>query len=402
MFSRRNPLLSAGLIICSALLPPVVSTASSQSELRQLVLTGVRQNEALLRTFEIDFSIEFLGPDGERKTIDPNRPNQIVKEDYYYVRKDNKLFCDYNTHFSEANSVRATMAFDGKITQFYRFDNKTGLVEGEKRYPTCCGPDRFTNLYRNVRDLCMSEFLEKSTIKHVRPCSIQGHAGYLIELVHCDSSEETPVEQSIYIDAERGFVPVKVETFRLDLSRHKPVMVAEVLEFGEFQNNIHFPVRAVLHNFKKTENAVMSKTFSVLCTAQKTRINTDVPDSIFHLKYPPGTHVYDALADTDFVVGESKASLSGIERFVSEQNIPVSEKNNLQQNSKHTLLDESKSDNKGEPPPRINQLKTEPVGNTLGSAPSILHSRIFWLVAAATTVIIFAAMLIISHYRGKS
>ena len=347
MISKRIYYLVSYLkaVVCVLTIIPATSIAATQSELKEFVIKNVRHNESLFRNFETRFSIKFLGPDGTPEPVDD--PKQIVKQEHYYVREGDKLFDKYQIYNTAGVSQDVTMAFDGEFSKFYRADLKQGLIQARKRFPTIAGPDRFTNLYRNVRDLTMSEFLEQSVIKRIEPCNVEGHEGFMVEVVHCDSSAETPLEQKLYFDADRGFVPVKVETFRLDLSTKEPVMVATVLEFKKFDKNIYFPVRGRLDSFERDESGKMKKSFSVLSIAEDTKVNTELPPDIFNVEFPHGTKVYDEFIDADYVV-------------------------------------------------------TEPLGTSGDKLSPIFHNWLFWLVAMITTVIMITIIFKLQWHRDKA
>lgn len=396
MYTRNKMALYIGITLCIAVMCKML-IASTQSELKEFIMEGIRSNESLIHNFETRFSINFLGPNGEPKQADPNKPREITKMDYYYVRgiqDGDKIFSKYEVYNAVGLSQDVTIGFDGTTTKFYRADLSEGLITVEKRYPTPAGPDRFTNLYRNVRDLTMSKFLEQSTIKRIEPCEVEGHQGFLVEVIHCDSSERTPMEQKIYFDVERGFVPVKVETFRLDLSQEEPVMVCTVLEFKKLDNDIYFPVRARLDNFRKGEDGHMKKTFGILCMVKDIKTNIELPADIFKVEYPPGTEVYDSFADISYVVGETEGALARIESFVEKQHVPNDKsfktqpkgtvQQAIQKNTKEPLT---------KPLAKISEEITKLQTGVESKPRSIFFNWLFWLIGLVTAVLMVVTVV---------
>lgn len=398
--SRKIYLCISVPVFVSIIFRATVSLSAVQTETKDFIIAAVRQNESLIRNFETRFSIEFLGPDGNVKYDESTTPEVIITEDYYYAREGGKLYSKYSKSFNNGLTTETEMLYKENTMKFYSPTLNSGLIQSKKRFPTPVVPDRFSNLYRNVKDMTMSEFLEASTIKRIEPCDIEGHKGFMVEVVHCHSSETTPVDQKIYFDAERGFVPVTVETYRLDISEEKPTLVAKVLEFKKFDNGVYFPVKARLDSFKRDESGKLKMSGSVLCSTKDTKINTELSSDIFELKYPQGTDVYDERLDLGYTVGITQKSLDDIEIYVETKRFNIGEV---------SVAPENAPDLKK---PEVNLLKRTSESEDISSnnnttilvtdieSSHIFGNRLFWFVSIVTAATIIA-MTKARHIRKK-
>jgi hypothetical protein len=296
----------------------------AEGDLKQFVLDAVRRNESLFKNFEVEFVLHWYDPEGKR--LEPPGVDRFVTEErWHYAREGNKIYGEFGTDWSNGYSESGTQVYDGNLMRFYRQDLSSGLIQSRRKFPTSAVPDRFTNLYRNVGDLTMSEFLLASTIKKVTSCEGKGMRGFLVEVIHKDTSPDNPLEQKIYFDVDKGMVPVVVETYRLSLSSQQAVLVDEVLEFERVTEEIYFPRKARLlwYSPQKEADAGQPKKLlledEVRVDVSRIRVNADLPETMFRLDYPPGTSVYDETLDLSYRVGVAREHLSELDRMVKDE-----------------------------------------------------------------------------------
>jgi outer membrane lipoprotein-sorting protein len=293
--------------------------ASSQ-ELKKFVLDSIKHNENLVRNFTCHFSYQWF--DGQGNAIKPKEGETITTLDsYLFVSNKKEFYSEYETHRSDGSKYSGIIAYDGSATRRYRKDLNNGLITSQRHWPTVLTPDRFTNLYVDVKDLTMSEFLEASEIKTISSCKINQHDGYLVEVVHCDSSKEAPVEQKIYFDAEIGFIPVKTETYRLDISKEMPVLITEGVAYEKRADGVYFPTSAKALTYKRNSNGKMDLVTEVRVSIPEVKVNVDLPQDIFTLKFPQGAKVYDEIYDISYTVGEALDTINKIDE-ISNVNLP--------------------------------------------------------------------------------
>ena len=163
--------------------------AGGQADLRDFVLASVHRNESLFKNFETRFTIGWYDAEGARKKPVPG-VSSIEEQRWHYAREGNKIYAAGETDWSDNRKEVSKQVFDGERMKYYREDLKNGMVRSQRTFPSVGVPDRFTNLYQNVGDLSMSEFLEASTIKRISPCEIKGSRGFLVEIVHRDSTPD--------------------------------------------------------------------------------------------------------------------------------------------------------------------------------------------------------------------
>lgn len=311
-------ILGMAVVLVSIGVPGISADAQvgGQTDLKALVLASVRRNESLFRNFETRFTIQWYDADGNRQKPSGDRES-INEERWRYAREGNKILAVGETDWSNGRIQKDKQVFNGERMKYYREDLKTGLVRSEKTFPTSVVPDRFTNLYQNVGDLTMSEFLEASTIKTISPCEIKGSRGFLVQIVHKDSTADEPVEQKIYFDADKGFVPVIVETYQTEVSRTQPVLMTEVQEFQKINEEIYFPrkARSVLYTLEEGQER-WTVASEVRIEVSDTTVNTELAKDMFTLVYPPGTSVYDETVNITYRVGATPESLDAIDDLV--------------------------------------------------------------------------------------
>lgn len=302
--------------LCSCALAVVLTAAASEKaqdpngglrpDLKEFVIKSVQHNESLVRNFMVRFTVRWYDPNGKPEQM-PGHDN-AMEERWQYAREANKSYAAGEVDWSSGHKEISKQVFDGERMKFYREDLKSGMVTSRRQYPISSPPDRFTNLYQNVGDLTMSEFLKASTIKKVSSCDIRGSRGFLVELVHKDSTPEWPVEQKIYFDADKGFVPVIVENYPLNVSKDKPTLVAEVQEYEKLSDEVYFPKKARLASYGFADtygNPQAQWTFrdEVRVETLEVHINTELPKDLFELVFPAGTVIYDETLDRSYNVG---------------------------------------------------------------------------------------------------
>ncbi len=295
----------------------------TSADLRQFVLESIRHNESLVKNFETEFTVRWYDPDG-KPLQGSGKEEFITEERWSYARQGNKIYAHFGRDWSDRHSESGTQVYDGNRMLMHRADLSSGMIQARKQFPTSAVPDRFTNLYRNVGDLSMSEFLEASTIKAVTPCRGRGIRGFLVEVVHKDSSPSDPLEQKIYFDADKGFVPAIVETYLLNLSRDQPVLVDEVTEFEQVTSEIYFPRKARLVSYWTQQTADSNeprlvKDHEVRTEVSRLRVNVDLPEDMFRMNFPQGTRVYDETLDLAYQVGVTGKHLAEIDMIAKTE-----------------------------------------------------------------------------------
>lgn len=294
-----------------------------QADLRDYVLNSIRHNESLFKNFEVKFTVRWYDAEGK-----PNKPpgdrDFVTEERWHYAREANKIYGAFSTDWSNNSTTAGKQVFDGARMKYYREDLHNGMISSRRQLPTSAVPDRFTNWYRNVGDLTMSEFLEAGIIKRISPCDVNGAQGFMVETVHKGSTEEDPLEQKIYFDAEKGFVPVRVETYHVLVSRDQPTLVAEVQGFERVSDDIYFPkkarlVRYTLEGEQQGSPGRWKVETEIRVEVSDIRVNTELPKDMFELEYPIGTHIYDETLDLAYRKGVTPKSLAMMEEVVAAE-----------------------------------------------------------------------------------
>jgi len=290
---------------------------SNSTQLSEFVINSVRHNEQLVKNYSVSFSYQFYDSNG-KNIIPPKGGNSIIsKESFTFVREGTKFYCENKCQMSDGYVYEAKASYNGKRMINHRLDMNGALISSRRDIPTSLTADRFTNLYVNVRDMTMSEFLEASRIKTITPIQENGYQCYLVEVVHCDSTENTPIEQKIYFNASLGFSPIKVETYNLNISKSYPVMVAEAEDYYEVSEGIYFPKKGRIINYLKIpdEEGKLQVDNEIRVDIDEVKVNMELPENYFEYTIPQGVKVYDSVTDITYTVGEFKGSMDEINRM---------------------------------------------------------------------------------------
>jgi hypothetical protein len=367
---------------------------ATEGDLKQFVLDAVRRNESLFRNFEVEFILNWYDAEGRR--LEPAGADRFITEErWHYAREGNRIYAEFGRDLSNNYSESGTQVYDGSAMKFYRKDRSSGLISSRRQFPTPAVPDRFTNLYRNVDDLSMSEFLQASVIKRITPYDARGIRGFLVEVIHKDTSRDNPLEQKIYFDADKGFVPVIVETYQLNLSSEQAVLVDEVLEYERVTDEIYFPKKARLLWYSPPKNADSNQAKLVLhdevrVEVSRIRVNVDLPATMFQFRYPTGTGVYDEVLDIDYIVGVTRERLSELDWLIMNDLLPGRRDANVARAESPGPNDMPKSRPISPPPAQ-------------GNPPVVSTPRwwAFWLIVVVVAAIVVAGGLVVRRQRKK-
>jgi hypothetical protein len=367
---------------------------ATEGDLKQFVLDAVRRNESLFKNFEVEFAVHWYDPEGRRR--EPTGADEIVTEErWHYAREGNRIYGEFGTDWSNGYSESGTQVYDGSLMKLYRKDLSSGLIQSRRQFPTSAVPDRFTNLYRNVGDLTMSEFLQASVIKRITPYDAKGIRGFLVEVIHRDSSPDNPLEQKIYFDADKGFVPVIVETYQLNRSSEQAVLVDEVLEFERVTDEIYFPKKArlVLYGPTKDGDSTQEKLLKrneVQVDVSRVRVNADLPETMFQFDFPTGTSVYDEILNIDYRVGIVRERLSELDWIILNDLLPSGRDANAARARSPGPNDTAKS----------RPLRAPPAE----ASPPVISTPprwAFWLIVVVVAALVVAGGLVVRRQRKK-
>lgn len=292
---------------------------SSSMQLNDFIINSVKHNEQLVKNFSVSFSYQFHDSNGNIITPPDGGDSIIQKESFVFTREGNKFYCENTCQMSDGYSYEAISVFNGKHTVNHRIDLNGALISSVRDIPTSLTADRFTNLYA-IKEKTMSGFLEASQIKNIRPYREGAHQCYLVEVVHCNSTDSTPLEQKIYFDASLGFSPVRVETYNLNVSKTNPVMVTEGMEYHEVTEGVYFPRHGRLINYLNApdENGALPIENEIRVSIEDIKVNLELPKNYFDYEIPAGVHVYDSIADISYTVGEFKKSMEELDKTFNQ------------------------------------------------------------------------------------
>ncbi len=289
------------------------------SELRAMVIKSARQNEAQIRNFDVRFDIVYYTPDANGKLC---RHETIHKN--HVIREDRKLYTEF-TFTKDGYTEKGVQCWDGEVQKLYREDLQSGMIQKDRQVYAIAGPDRYTNLYVNIKDMTMSELLEASDIQNIERCEFRDRDCYLAEFIPVTSNEVSPERSRVYFDIERGFIPLMYEVYRVDVSEIKPMLVSEALEFTEAEEGIYFPTKGVIRGyFERDENGQPKLSSAVVCEVSDVKLNVELGDGVFDFQFPQGAHVWDSITDVSYKAVAPKTrplqslvgkELGGLEEF---------------------------------------------------------------------------------------
>jgi hypothetical protein len=116
-------------------------------------------------------------------------------------------------------------------------------------------------------------------------------------------------EFRVWFDARHGQLPVKVESWREELTDAGPVLISrrEVGRFHEVLPGVWAPVEITVTSFSRIAGNLLGQPTSVSNTmvdVSKSRWNVPLDEELFELKFAPGTEVFDQIDELQLTAGD--------------------------------------------------------------------------------------------------
>lgn len=165
----------------------------------------------------------------------------------------------------------------------------------------------------------MSELLSKSEIRNITIINMDGHQCFVADIVHFAATEDNILTLKIYFDVDRGFIPLRIETFRENIT-DEPVLITQASDFRKMDENFYWPMKGRIKAWRIINGErVWQPGSESLTIVNDIEFNIEVPDHFFSYEYPVGTEIYDAFLGTGYILGSTEEMLSQIESFVQER-----------------------------------------------------------------------------------
>lgn len=144
----------------------------------------------------------------------------------------------------------------------------------------------------------LGEVLGKGKVNLETMEEVNGHKCYKLDVTFPE--EKTLKRAEIWIDPSVGY---RFRRIRVYGPEGRKVCSIDSIGFKEVKEGIWFPVEGVqkLYSFRR---GILTETKRLI--VEEVKLNTDIPESCFEIKFPKGVSVYDFRTNESFIVGESK------------------------------------------------------------------------------------------------
>ena len=290
-------------------IPPALF-AQSASLSKDTLLMGVREQQSLIRTIEGTFKVSAvrIGAWSHELAEEHRPPGDIVqKEKIDFAVEGKKLRTNYAFHrdpAGEGYQYEREWAFNGEHGAWYEpRQSRAEVWHGEApgcrehmRYQTVLLRQPATKNGLGVSDYNLGSLLQAKQAR-VRPNleSVEGAQCHVVDLIF-----DGIVAMTAWINASRGFLPVKSQFFRKGGVPYEEYQLSRIVEVGE---GIWLPLKCVQKShypfsaeFAMTIEGADGDTPSLF-------VNREIPKGKFVIDFPPRTLVYDHALEVTYLAG---------------------------------------------------------------------------------------------------
>lgn len=216
-----------------------------------------------------------------------------------WVKKGFKEYLEQEQTLEPGITNFAIYAYDGEKTTGWALDPAhpddpgTGRIIKGKLHPA------FEANFAPARLAFEVDGTEVSWVQALRngTCQIIGKeviGGYLCHVLEGKITPEDFRHYKVWIDTERGFMPLKIE---INIKGGDEIVaIYDSVVLQKYLENIWLPIEAAHHG--RTPGYVEKM------TTQEIKINQGISDDFFVLKWKNGTGVWDEIIGTPFRIGE--------------------------------------------------------------------------------------------------
>jgi hypothetical protein len=324
----------------------------------------------------------------EKRSLEIQWKQEEIKNYYDVMVNDGQLI--------RGKPFRYVTTFNGeKRMQFMPNENK-GDVFKEPYKPSWPIPIDF-GLTLGKHDKKLGESLEECNIKTIKNTHWDGHECYYIEAIQPNGAKA-----EVWIDPETGWRARNVKLYRSD----GLIMYEATADFNDLGNGIFFPINGTAKLYGEDPNTGKRVVSCVRkLNIKEVKVNADLTQQDFEIKFPQDTEVYDHIYGIGFVVGIT--SLSGIEDTAlndivktakTEKTLSVENAVDIKDKTVSTTT-KGKATNSSEPAKTNNEPKITSKDNSIGLVKNMVKFRLWWLIAFLVVGISYP---IFTFLRGKN
>lgn len=278
-----------------------ISLLASQKNLcLEEIIAGIKHSESLIKSWRVKSYVVSYTSSGEK-----------IEDTRIWVKKGDKIYME---QFGKKGERKVVASYDGEILRVWS-NNKKAIIEiPTKQKLRGVFSREFSpyNLFELVpgETQSFSEFLsQKSENKRIKLSEmeiIEGKKCYKIEVEKFFPETKMRDISRIFICPDFGFRPLKIEGELLN--RNGRIVAKGVLNYEYTRiKNIWFvsKVRKFSEmNFPEEEGYDERFRGSTrwIIEFKDIKINEEIPDSFFQIKFPPGTRVWDERTGVSYIV----------------------------------------------------------------------------------------------------
>lgn len=300
------------LILCSmAILLGVLFPSASLAMTAEDIVSQLTQREQGIISIRGKFNVwaQIRMNDGEMVELEKqyewakSGDIQKVSEEYKLIperfkQNEPNSVCKGSSHkiIQRIMTEKKIRAFDGNVSKMFYPENNNGSIHpGKQGFNFGKMPADW--LLLRLKKKPFSVFLKQDTtsLKYAGLVQLDGRRCHLLEI----STPQT--NERLYLADEQGLVPVRFESNIIN--RTLPHNTRGEHIFSEFKRygNITMPTRVVVSVFDvypDREQLAMKEIFTV----EQMDVNIQIPDADLLIQFPPGTHVFDSVANKIYIV----------------------------------------------------------------------------------------------------
>jgi len=276
----------------------------------QTLIRGVEFNESLINTISIDIVREWTQPNSAREWMEQNwgsddrLPPKMVTL-FSYTLQGNKCWCESRQLYPEPDITVRTdtpeqYIFDGERVCAYLPVRGLAYLHADTRARVRCRPEIALALYGRMGEP-LSQWLRANTTAILGTEQVDGVPCYLVEVV--DVVDQESRKTHLWIDTSRGFRPRRRQDYFADGEIRK---TSELEGYSEYPGGIWLPQRVTDRSYSSTATrGERFQWYRIVYTLKEVEVNPSIPDGLFALEFPEGTHVSDASLGTTHIVAEA-------------------------------------------------------------------------------------------------
>lgn len=237
---------------------------------------------------------------------DKEKEKRRIDSTYHELTKEDSLFLEQQID-NNIREISSEALFSRNSMRSMYLDKKLGhgvIRDPKKTKKISKDAILYSQFFKEIWDLPITTWIEKGRIdKDYHESIVNGIKCIVAEYSYYSKvTDKTSLLLRFWLDPGKAFSPVGMVHFRYDGTIFEQYDISEHINV----DGVWLPVKGIRYNYIMGADLknVLGNTLTLEVDTSSIRINSNIPDEKFELHFPPGTQVWDGIANIRYVVGE--------------------------------------------------------------------------------------------------